>query len=78
MYGLYLVQYRYSEKKGFYCASSNGRPHCLGPGKGRKYEALLEKDSEVLEAYYGTHNNKLMELLRKLGRQPPSWLIQQQ
>ena len=54
-----------------------GKPLCLGPGKGRVYELMQKEDREYLEAYYRTHNEQLMELLERIGRPAPDWLSQQ-
>ena len=48
---------------------------CPGKSKGRSYPPMTDEDQQWLSSYYAPHNARLKELLTRLGRTPPRWLI---
>ena len=67
---------RFEANKGFFCpVSENGESKCLGPGKGRVYESISPKEYLYLKNVYSASNDRLKELLIRLNRLLPDWLI---
>ncbi|XP_019854532.1 PREDICTED: bifunctional heparan sulfate N-deacetylase/N-sulfotransferase-like [Amphimedon queenslandica] len=71
---------KFNPKKGFYCvvsSSKRSRTICLGRSKGRQYPALSKENTQYLERYYSAHNRKLYQMLMKMSRRPPTWLMEE-
>uniref|UniRef100_A0A7E4ZZH6 [heparan sulfate]-glucosamine N-sulfotransferase n=1 Tax=Panagrellus redivivus TaxID=6233 RepID=A0A7E4ZZH6_PANRE len=66
----------YVEKKGFYCGIQNGKPKCLGAGKGRKYDDMHVYARIRLNSYFAPHNRALYGLLTRYKLDIPFWLTQ--
>ena len=67
---------QFDVKKGFFCpVDTRGKTKCLGPGKGREYEPMSPGEIKFLKKYYSVPNEQLRELLIRLNRTLPDWLL---
>uniref|UniRef100_UPI00358FA339 uncharacterized protein n=1 Tax=Myxine glutinosa TaxID=7769 RepID=UPI00358FA339 len=70
----YSQALRYETDKGFWCAVSEGRSHCLGRSKGRHYPDMDSQSRRLLSEFYRERNRELGRLLDSLGQPFPHWL----
>ncbi|KAI6657016.1 Bifunctional heparan sulfate N-deacetylase/N-sulfotransferase 2-like [Oopsacas minuta] len=67
---------RFDEKKGYFCpVDMDGVSRCLGPSKGRNYQEISSEEIVFLRNVYSAPNKLLKELLIRLNRSLPDWLI---
>ena len=67
---------RFDTKKGYFCpVDTVGKTNCLGPGKGRIYDPMSPEEITFLKMFYSSPNERLRELLLRLSRPLPDWLL---
>lgn len=66
---------KYIPEKRFFCAINQKKKlNCLGPSKGRKYDAMSAKLRLYLNAFYAKHNADLQKMLKRYNFPLPYFL----